>query len=45
MLILEIGFALLLLTGVAVVLRRHSGPTRSIAHVLYETEHPTRGKS
>ena len=45
MLFLELGFALLLMTGVAVVLRRHSGPTRSIAHVLYETEHPMRHKS
>ena len=44
-LILEIGFALLLVAGVAILLRRHSGPTRSVAHVLYDVEHPARDKS
>ena len=34
MLILEIGFALLLMTGMAILLKRQSGPTRSVAHVL-----------
>jgi hypothetical protein len=45
-LILEIGFAVLLVAGVVMIfLRRHSGPTRSVAHVLYDAEHPARDKS
>ena len=44
MLILEVGFALLLLAGVVILLKRHSGPTRSVAHVLYDAEHPARDK-
>lgn len=45
MLILEIGVALLLVAGVFIFLKRHSGPTRSVAHVLYDTERSTRDKS
>jgi hypothetical protein len=44
-LILEIGLALLIGTGVVILLKRQSGPTRSVAHVLYDTEHQTREKS
>lgn len=45
MLILEIGLALLVLTGAGILLKRRSGPTRSVAQVLYETEQPTRDRS
>lgn len=40
MLILELGAVLLLASGVFIYLNRHSGPTRSVAHLLYDTEHP-----
>jgi hypothetical protein len=43
-LIVEIGFAVLLIAGVVIFLKRQSGPTRSVAHVLYDTEHPSRDK-
>jgi hypothetical protein len=43
-LIVEIGFAVLLVAGVVIFLKRHSGPTRSVAHVLYDTEHPSGDK-
>jgi hypothetical protein len=42
---LEISVAVLVVAGVAILLRRHSGPTRSVAHVLYDAEHPARDKS
>lgn len=45
MLILELGVTLLLATGVFIFLKRHSGPTRSVAHLLYDTEHPRRDRS
>jgi hypothetical protein len=43
-LILEIAAALVLVVGVGFFLKRQSGPTRSVTHVLYDTEHPTRDK-
>jgi hypothetical protein len=44
-LILEVIVVLLLGTGLFVFLKRGSGPTRSITHLLYDTEHPTRDRS
>ena len=40
MLILELGAVMLLGCAVFIFLNRHSGPTRSVAHLLYDTEHP-----
>ena len=42
MIVLEIGVLAVLMFGVFVVLARDTGPTRSVAHVLHDTEHPTR---
>lgn len=45
MLMFELAFALVAMAAVGILLKRHSGPTRSVAHVMYETEHPTRDRS
>ena len=42
MIVLGIGMAAVLMIGVFMVLARDSGPTRSVAHVLYDVENPTR---
>lgn len=42
---LEAGGAIALLGGVFWLLVRSFGPTRSVAHVLYDTEHPANDKS
>lgn len=42
MILLGVAAAAVLLVVVFMVLARGSGPTRSVAHVLYDVENPTR---
>ena len=41
MILLGIAAAAVLMVVVLIVLARGSGPTRSVAHVLYDVENPT----
>jgi hypothetical protein len=42
MILLGMAAAAALMVGVFMVLARGSGPTRSVAHVLYDAENPTK---
>jgi len=42
MMVVAIGALAVLMISVFVMLARSAGPTRSVAHVLYDAENPTR---
>jgi hypothetical protein len=44
MILLGIVVLAVLMVGVFMVLARDSGPTRSVAHVLYDVENPTQNR-